>query len=178
MSWKTLSSQTLLSREPWIEVTCDTVEVRPGQIIDDFYQVKLMDFAMIIPFLEDGRVRIIEQYKHGARATILSFPAGHVDPGEAPETAAKRELLEETGLQPERMVSLGARVAHSNQRVCTGSFYAALGCKTIAEPNPGDLEDFTYVSLTPDEIDAAMIDGRFGVIHHIAAWGLWKVRGH
>jgi 8-oxo-dGTP pyrophosphatase MutT (NUDIX family) len=31
---------------------------------------------------------------------------GHIEPGEAPADAARRELLEETGLQPERMYNL------------------------------------------------------------------------
>lgn len=175
MSWKVLATETVLSRAPWVEVTRETVEVRPGQVIDDFYQVRLMDFAMVIPFLEDGTVLLVEQYKHGARRSVLTFPAGHVDPGEAAEPAARRELMEETGLEPGTLTSLGSRVDNSNQRVCTGHFFVATGCRQVAAPAPGDLEDFTYVTLTPAEIDAAMRDGRFGVIHHVAAWGLWRL---
>lgn len=175
MSWKTLATETVLSRSPWVEVTRETVEVRPGQVIEDFYQVRLMDFAMVIPFLDDGRVLVIEQYKHGPRREILSFPAGHVDPGEAAEVAAHRELMEETGLEAGALISLGSRVDNSNQRVCSGHFFAARDCRQVAAPDPGDLEDFRYVTLSPDEIDTAMRDGRFGVIHHVAAWGLWRL---
>ncbi|MDO6732128.1 NUDIX hydrolase [Marinovum sp. 2_MG-2023] len=175
MTWKTLATETLLSRAPWVEVTREVVEIRPGQVIDDFYQVRLMDFAMVIPFLEDGRVLLVEQYKHGPRKSILTFPAGHVDPGETGEPAAKRELMEETGLEAGELISLGARVDNSNQRVCTGHFFAALNCRQVAAPAPGDLEDFAYITLSPAEIDDAMRDGRFGVIHHVAAWGLWKL---
>lgn len=176
MNWKTLSSKSLLSRPPFLEITQEQVEVRPGQVIDDFYQVTLMDFALTIPFLEDGRVRLIRQYKHGPRREVLAFPAGHVDPGEAPMPAAERELKEETGLEPDRLTYLGSYVDNGNQRVCTGHFYVAHGCRQISEPDPGDLEDFAYETLTEAEVDAAMRDGAFGVMHHVAAWGLWKLQ--
>ena len=175
MRWKTLSSETLLTRAPFLDITQERVEIRPGEIIEDFYQVRLMDFALVIPFLEDGSVQLIRQYKHGPRREVLGFPAGHVDPGEDAEPAARRELMEETGLEPGEMIHLGSYVDHGNQRVCTGHYFAARGCRPIAAPDPGDLEEFTYETLMPDEIDAAMRRGDFGVMHHVAAWGLWKL---
>src|SRR5688500_12421780 len=33
-----------------------------------------------------------------AHRAVLALPKGHVDPGETPEVAAQREVLEETGL--------------------------------------------------------------------------------
>ena len=44
-----------------------------------------------------GRYILIRQFRPPTDSYILEFPAGLVDPGENPETAAKRELLEETG---------------------------------------------------------------------------------
>lgn len=175
MNWKILSSQQLMKRPPFLEIEQQQVEVRSGQIVDDFYQVHLMDFALVIPFLEDGRVEVIRQYKHGPRREVLGFPAGHVDPGEEPGPAATRELLEETGLAPAQMRHLGSYVDHGNARVCQGHYYVAQGCRRAARPDPGDLEDFAYETLTPQEIDAAIKAGDFGVMHHVAAWGLWKI---
>lgn len=74
MRWKILSSEALLSRAPFLDITQERVELRPGKVIEDFYKVRPMDFALVIPFLEDGSVQLIRQYKHGAtpRGTGLS----------------------------------------------------------------------------------------------------------
>ncbi len=43
------------------------------------------------------RVLLERQYRHAAGARLWELPAGSLDPGENPLSAAKRELLEETG---------------------------------------------------------------------------------
>lgn len=44
------------------------------------------------------RVLLERQYRYAADDYLWELPAGHIDPGEKPAAAAKRELLEETGL--------------------------------------------------------------------------------
>lgn len=44
-----------------------------------------------------GRIIMVQQYRPPADAQVLEFPAGLIDPEEAPETTAVRELREETG---------------------------------------------------------------------------------
>jgi len=173
MIWKVLKDETVFERAPFLRIRCEQIEVRPGQIINDFYKIDLRPFALIIPFLDNGKVLVIRQYKHGPGAEMLGFPAGYVDPGEAAAVAARRELLEETGLEVGRLHPMGGYVDNGNQGGSTGHYFAALACQRVADPAPGDLEDFAYEELTPDEITAAMKAGEFSVIHHVAAWGLW-----
>jgi len=45
---------------------------------------------------------------HAPLEGLWSFPGGRAGPGESAETAARRELLEETGLRVERLVEVGA----------------------------------------------------------------------
>jgi len=48
------------------------------------------------------RVLLERQYRYAADDYLWELPAGHIDPGEKPAAAAKRELLEETGFTATR----------------------------------------------------------------------------
>lgn len=171
-NWKTLSRHTAFEAPPYLRIVREVVEVSPGKVIDDFWQVELRSFAVIVPVLEDGRVATLTGYRHGPRRVCMSMPGGMIDPGESAETAAQRELAEETGLAAARVISLGEFVDNGNQRGCRGHYFLALGCK----PAPGLVEDATEVAelafLPPSAVDAALDAGQFGVIHHVAGWCL------
>jgi ADP-ribose pyrophosphatase len=62
----------------------------------------------VVPLLDDGRIVLIRQYRYAVHQTLWEIPAGKIDPGEALETCAQRELEEETGYTAVRLVSLGS----------------------------------------------------------------------
>jgi ADP-ribose pyrophosphatase len=51
----------------------------------------------IVPIDNDGNIILVNQYRHPAKKYVLEVPAGLIDPGEDPDKAALRELMEETG---------------------------------------------------------------------------------
>ena len=57
----------------------------------------------VLPLEPDGTVWCVRQYRYPFSRTLLEVPAGKLEPGEAPELAAARELSEETGLTAGRM---------------------------------------------------------------------------
>ncbi|HEX9952505.1 MAG TPA: NUDIX hydrolase [Rubricoccaceae bacterium] len=63
--------------------------------------------AAVVPLYADGTTVLIRQYRYPPRREFLEVPAGKLDPGETPETAAARELSEEVGLQATRWTPLG-----------------------------------------------------------------------
>ena len=63
--------------------------------------------AAVVPFLSDDEVLLIRQYRHATGGTILEVPAGKLEPGEAPERCAARELEEEAGRRAGRIEPLG-----------------------------------------------------------------------
>ena len=61
----------------------------------------------IVPVLADGRVILVNQFRAPINRITLEIPAGKLDPGEAPEQCAARELAEETGFKAERLEHQG-----------------------------------------------------------------------
>jgi len=58
--------------------------------------------VVVLPVLPDGRILLIQQYRHAARQYLWELVAGRIDLGETPKEAAARELIEETGYRAKR----------------------------------------------------------------------------
>lgn len=51
-------------------------------------------------------VLLVRQYRAAVEAWTLEIPAGTLEPGESPESAALREMIEETGYKPLKLTPL------------------------------------------------------------------------
>ena len=65
--------------------------------------VEHVESAAAVPLLGDGRVVLVEQWRHPVEQALLEIPAGIIDPGEQPPEAVRRELVEETGYAAGRL---------------------------------------------------------------------------
>jgi ADP-ribose pyrophosphatase len=63
--------------------------------------------SAVVPIFENGDVMLIQQFRYGAQQVFIEVPAGKLDPGEAPDVSAVRELEEEVGLRCEELIYLG-----------------------------------------------------------------------
>ena len=75
----------------------------------------------VVPVTEDGRVYMERQFRYPLDMVISEIPAGKLDSlSEDRLEAAKRELLEETGLTAERWTDMGdyyPSAAYTNERL-------------------------------------------------------------
>jgi ADP-ribose pyrophosphatase len=76
-------------REPGGIVATREVVVHPGSVV-------------LVPVLDDGRILLVRQYRHATGQSLWELVAGHIEPGERPARAARRELEEETGYRARR----------------------------------------------------------------------------
>ena len=72
-----------------------------------------------------GATILVRQYRKAVEKTLLEVPAGGIDVGETPETAARRELLEETGFTADIIEPLAS--FYSSPGFCTERGYRVSG---------------------------------------------------
>lgn len=94
-----LSSEELLKGR-LLHVFRDMVSLPDGATTSREYVVH-PGAVMIIPLIVDanGETRVVleRQFRYPVGQVMIEFPAGKLDPGEALQRCAQRELLEETG---------------------------------------------------------------------------------
>lgn len=112
----------------------------------------------VLPLDEEGNVTLVQQYRYPFHQVILELPAGKLDAGEPHETAARRELSEETGLEAEELTYLGCLLASPgfcNERL---HLYLARGLSR-AESHPDDDEFLNVVTMPFDQLLEQVMDG-------------------
>ncbi len=65
-----------------------------------FQVLESPDWVNIVALTPDEEIVLIRQYRFGSGEVTLEVPGGLIDPGDTPESAALRELKEETGYIP------------------------------------------------------------------------------
>ena len=106
----------------WCQVRQDEIELPSGQIIDDFFVHIRPNIALIFATTEQQELVFVRQYRHGAREILLELPAGGFNPAEeSGQSAAARELAEETGYVAEEIVELAT--LYDNPVKDTNSIY-------------------------------------------------------
>lgn len=61
-----------------------------------------------LPLLDDGTAVLVKQFRYPTGEIILEVPAGKLEAGEDPEACIIRELAEEIGYQPGKLIHLAS----------------------------------------------------------------------
>jgi 8-oxo-dGTP pyrophosphatase MutT (NUDIX family) len=157
-SWKRVRSGSSRSFRVFSIRTDTTLSPRTG-IKHNFYVIESRDWINIIPLTDDHQVVMIRQYRHGSREVTLEIPGGLVDPGEPPEKAAARELLEETGYRAKKWLKIGVvnpNPALFNNRCHT---FLARNINRVTNPRPDQTEDIEVVLVPLTKIPRLILKG-------------------
>lgn len=113
--WPLLASK-VLHAFPIYKLRQDTRQSPRTGKKHDFLVLDSGDWINVVPVTPAGNIVLIRQFRHGTASLVWEVPGGMVDAeDENPERAARRELLEETGYEPETMLFLGA--VHPNPAI-------------------------------------------------------------
>src|SRR5437899_5247818 len=84
---------------PWFQLVSKRVagEAAP------YYALAMADYVAIVAFTRRDELVLVRQFRPAIERHTLELPSGHVERNETPETAARRELLEECGFEVTQM---------------------------------------------------------------------------
>jgi ADP-ribose pyrophosphatase len=102
---KTLSSQIVFEGRIF-RVRVDTVQKSGGRKTTREI-IEHDDVIVVIAVDADDNILLVKQYRRAVDKELLEMPAGGIDAGEDPEAAVIREMQEETGFRPQKLVRLG-----------------------------------------------------------------------
>jgi ADP-ribose pyrophosphatase len=167
--WRRVSSKTIT--ETPIFTVKENNFVRNGDRKPvPFYTVDVPDWINVIAITPEEEVVLIEQYRQGIEEMVIEIPSGMVDVNEPAETAAKRELLEETGYEAEEWSLLAVtqpNPALHNNRV---HHYLARRAVRVAEPKLDENESLDTLLKPLEEARRLIDEGKMAQSMVVAAF--------
>ncbi len=132
----------------WVHVRVDTVRLpsgrqRPREVVEHPGAVA------IVALTTADDVVLLRQFHHPIGRSLVGLPAGTLEPGEAPDAAARRELLEETGYAAgslRELASYYTSPGYTDERM---TIFLATDCATApVQRDPDELIAVAAVPLT------------------------------
>lgn len=122
----------------------------------------------------DGRYIFVKQYRKAVEDDRLEIVAGLREPSEPPEETARRELMEETGYAPDRLVRIGGINASPGYT----SEYVDIFCADVSgspdERKMDEDEHVETVAMDRETFEQAVKAGQIPDSKTLAAWLLYE----
>ena len=149
-----------------VDVTLADGKTRSYEMVD------ISNAVMLLPVDAENNVYFVEQFRVGAKHSLLELPAGKIEPREDPGSTALRELREETGMAAENLTRIGAFYSSPGY----SSEYLYIYLATGLYPAPLKQDDDEFIQLESIPAAKALEMARGGEIRDaktLAALCLW-----
>jgi 8-oxo-dGTP pyrophosphatase MutT (NUDIX family) len=119
----------------------------------DWFVLELPDCVSVVPLTDDGRIVLIEQYRHGVGDWVLECPGGSIDASDPDAAAAaRRELFEETGYAASDIIELGASARDPGSQSTRVHTFLARDCRLVGKPAPESFEAIRLRLVTREQL--------------------------
>lgn len=162
-----------------IAYTCEgfdivSEEVRlPGGETAAFDYLSEGESVVVLPFTDDGRVVVIDEWRQAVERQNRGVPAGSVEPGENLKRATRRELREETGYEAGTLAHMTSVEPANGFADAVFHYFLARDCTDTARQDLDADETIEVETTTFDELLARareddLRDGRtaFAVVYY------------
>ena len=158
-TWKRISSKRIAECRVF-GVREDLSERESNALQSTFYVLENPDWVNVIARTKQNKIVLIEQFRHGKEEITLEIPGGMIDEDESPETAARRELLEETGFSADEFILLGK--SRPNPAIQNNTIYhfLAIDCEKTAEISFDEHESILMRLVVREEIKNLILEGK------------------
>ncbi|MGD0461063.1 MAG: NUDIX hydrolase [Tepidisphaeraceae bacterium] len=156
--WQVLRRVTVYD-SPWVRLHRDDVRLPDGSVIEGHHVVEVPAPAVgVVPVGDDGRILLIEHYRFITGTTGWEVPAGRFEASDTAESAAARELLEETGHTAANFEYLGNYFPVNG--LCNHVFHVCVARKLIRRSDIQDTNEVIRLGwFDPREISAMVRNG-------------------
>lgn len=103
---KVLKQSQSIYKDSHIEVMHDVLSVGTFSWNQVYLNWNNKNSICVIPY-ENGGVYLVRQYRHASRKKFWQFPGGLMEPKISERSLAKKELAEETGFTPGKVIKIG-----------------------------------------------------------------------
>ncbi|MCM3358858.1 MULTISPECIES: NUDIX hydrolase [unclassified Psychrobacillus] len=107
--------------------------------------VKHPGAVAVIAVTDDKKIILVEQYRKALERSIIEIPAGKIEPNEAPELTAMRELEEETGYTCSNLKYIQSFA--TSPGFADEIIHLYLAENIVKMENPADLDEDEFVEL-------------------------------
>jgi ADP-ribose pyrophosphatase len=155
--WKTVATKHIYSNN-YIELYEDVMEINGKEKI--YTRCRRRDYSTIVPFVSSDEILVIKSYRHFVNSIQIEAPSGYIDDDEMPETAAIRELREETGYRPGRVVNIGTYTLDYTMFQQVGNLFVAYDLVKEGDQELGLMELIEPTIMTVSEIRKLLQEGK------------------
>lgn len=172
---RTLTS-TVVYENPWMRLRSDEIERRDGSR-GTYAFVEKQDFALVIPFEDDG-FHLVEEFRYPIGRRTWSFPQGGFPPGSdgAPEELARLELAQETGLRAGTLTHLGYLHCAHGITSQGGHFYLATELERGTPDREPEEQDMRQRWVPKAQFEEMIRDGQITDDSTLGAYALFLLR--
>lgn len=180
--WEEVSTEHIVQDE-WIDFRRQAFRFPDGRIFEPYYTYSRRNYIIVVATDTEGNYILVKQFRQGIRKVTLEFVAGGIERSDGKEyggaddlsaedglSAAKRELMEETGYESDDWTHLMTLPANATIADNYAYLYVAKNCRKVGGQSLDEMEFLHVEKRTKEEIERMIKEGEFPQAMHILAY--------